>query len=70
MLNTLTVNIRRVGISRSKIAVIAVVAFMTLTFFAIGYTAVEEAESSAAAAIQQGIDPEGESAAISVFKFV
>ena len=69
MLNVFYGNMRRVGISRGKIAVIAVIAFMTLTVFAIGYTALEQAENSAAANVQRDAG-EGENAALSVFKFV
>ena len=71
MLNVFSGSIRRVGISRGKIAVIAVIAFMTLTFFAIGYTALEQAEGNAAAA--QQTDSGGqtdENMAVSAFKFV
>ena len=69
MLNVISGSIGRVGVSKGKIAVIAVIAFLTLTFFAIGYSAVESAEGNAAAAGQQNIEG-GESAAISAFKFV
>ena len=69
MLNAFSGSIRRVGISKGKIAVIAVIAFLTLTFFAIGYSAVERVEGNAAATGQQDAG-EGENAAISVFKFV
>ena len=69
MLNVFSGNIGRIGISKGKIAVIAVIAFLTLTFFAIGYSALEQVESSAAANVQQDAG-EGENAAISVFKFV
>ena len=70
MLNVPSGNIRRVGISKGKIAVIAVIAFLTLTFFAIGYTAVEEAEANAAVAQQQGMEVSGDNTAVSLFKFV
>ena len=70
MLSVLSGNIRRAGISKGKMAVIAVIVFMTLTFFAMGYTAVESVENSAGATQQQQNAGEGENAAISVFKFV
>ena len=69
MLGVFSGNIRRAGISKGKMAVIAVIVFMTLTFFAMGYTAVESVENSAGATQQQNAG-EGENAAISVFKFV
>ena len=69
MLNVFSGNIRRVGISKGKLAVVAVVAFLTLTFFAIGYSAVEQAEGNVAATGQQEAGG-GENAAISAFKFV
>lgn len=69
MLNAFSGSIRRVGVSRGKLAVIAVIAFLTLTFFAIGYTALEQAEANTAANVQQDAG-EGENAALSVFKFV
>ena len=69
MLNVLSGSVGRMGISKGKIAVIAVIAFMTLTVFAIGYSAVEQVEGNAAARGQQTTG-EGENAAISAFKFV
>ena len=73
MLDTVAVNIKRVpmgrfGISKAKIAVIAVVAFLTLSFFAIGFSAVEQARGSPAVVQQTAED--GDNAAVSAFKFV
>ena len=69
MLDIVSLNIRRVGVSKTKLAVIAVIAFLTLSFFAIGFSAVEEAKGSPAAVQQQAGD-EGGHAAVAVFKFV
>ena len=69
MLNVISGSIGRVGVSKGKIAVIAVIAFLTLTFFAIGYSAVESVEGNAAATGQQTSEG-GENSAISAFKFV
>ena len=69
MLEIMSLNIRRVGVSKTKLAVIAVIAFLTLSFFAIGFSAVEEARGSPAAAHQQAGD-KGDHAAVTVFKFV
>ena len=69
MLNVISGSIGRVGVSKGKIAVIVVIAFLTLTFFAIGYSAVESVEGNAAATGQQTSDG-GENTAISAFKFV
>lgn len=52
-----------------KLAVIAVIAFLTLTFFALGFTALEEANSASAGA-QQTAGDDGDNAAVSVFKWV
>lgn len=52
-----------------KLAVIAVIAFLTLTFFALGFTALEEA-NSASAGVQQTAGGSGDNAAVSVFKWV
>jgi len=69
MLNVISGSIGRVGVSKGKIAVIAVIAFLTLAFFAIGYSAVESVEGNAAATGQRTSEG-GENAAISAFKFV
>ncbi len=69
MLNVISGSIGRVGVSKGKIAVIAVIAFLTLTFFAIGYSAVESVEGNAAARGQQTSEG-SENSAISAFKFV
>ena len=69
MVNVISGSARRVGISKAKIAVIAVVAFMTLTVFAIGYTAVEQVEGNVSATQRQAAG-ESENPAISAFKFV
>ena len=71
MLNVFSGNIGRIGISKGKIAVIAVIAFLTLTFFAIGYSALEQVEGSAASV--ERTDSGGQTddnIAVSAFKFV
>ena len=72
MLNVFYVNISRMGISKGKIVIIAVIAFLTLTFFAIGYSAMEQVEANAPAT-EQRTGSEGqtdENVAVSAFKFV
>ena len=53
---------------RAKIAVVAVVLFLTVSVFAVGFSALGEASTSSAAAAQpvSGED----NAAVSAFKFV
>ena len=71
MLSAFSGNLRRAGISKGKIAVFAVIAFLTLTFFAIGYSAMEQVESSAAYVQQTESGGQAdESIAVSAFKFV
>ena len=72
MLNVFSDNLSRMGISKAKIAIVAVIAFLTLTFFAIGYSAMEQVEANAAATEQQtGSGGEtDENIAVSAFKFV
>ena len=71
MLSAFSGNIRRVGISKGKIAVIAVIVFLTLTFFAIGYSAMEQVEAKAPSAQQTDTGGQtDESIAVSAFKFV
>lgn len=71
MLNVFSGNIGRVGISKGKIAVIVVIAFLTLTFFAIGYSALEQVEGNAASVQRTESGGQAdENIAVSAFKFV
>lgn len=54
---------------KTTIAVAAVIAFMTLSVFAVGFTALERAEAEAAASGQKVQNAE-EGAALSAFKWV
>ena len=69
MLDTVSTGKKRLAISKGRIAVLAVIAFLTLSFFAIGFSAVEEARGSPAA-VQQQNGAEGDNIAIAAFKFV
>lgn len=60
---------KRVSLSKSKLAIVALIAFLTLSFFAIGYSAMDEAQGNSAA-VQQPAKQGGNNPAISAFKFV
>ena len=64
----MTVNLNRS--MKARVAVIAVAGLLTLSVFAIGFTAVSETESSATAAASAPAAQPDDSAAISAFKFV
>lgn len=56
---------------KAKIAAVVVIAFLTLSFFAVGFTAMEEAKTSpAAAAADQTVAENDENAAVAAFKWV
>ena len=54
---------------RAKLATVAVMLFLTATFFALGISALGEASTTSAAVGQQATN-DGENAAVSAFKFV
>ena len=55
---------------KAKVAAIAVIGLLTLAVFAVGFTALGEAESSAAASPVAPAAEPGGNAAVSAFKFV
>lgn len=55
---------------KAKVAAIAVIGLLTLSVFAIGFTALGEAENSAAASSVTPATEPGDNAAVSAFKFV
>ena len=57
---------------KAKIAAVVVIAFLTLSFFAVGFTAIEEAKTNptAAAASEQTVAENDENAAVAAFKWV
>ena len=56
---------------RAKIAIVAVVLFLTLSFFAVGFSALGEASAGSAAVDQTNSgDENNDNVAVAAFKFV